>query len=429
MGSEAMWLGLVALGGGLALTLISLAYLLLRLHEAEQRVRAKEAEHEGVLERLQENEYRLRTIIESEPECVKLQAVDGTVLEINPAGLRLVDAERAEDIIGKRIYDVVAPEYIGIYQENMARVFAGEAAVYEFKSITLKGRTRWMETHAVPLRDARGEVYALLGITRDITEHKWAEEQGRRHQTELARVARLSTMGEMATGLAHELNQPLAAIANFARGCIRRLRTGEVVPAELIVPLEEVCEQAERAGEIMRHARDFVRKSEPRMSAVDINQVVRSVVKFTEHEARQHETVVTLQLAPHQPRVWADSIMVEQVICNLVRNAVEAMAERHSLRREIVIRTAPHGEDKIEVEVVDTGPGIDGTVIDQVFDQFFTTKAEGVGMGLSISRSIVESHGGNIRAESRTDGATFRFTLQAIPVVLRKDERRYSLHS
>jgi len=428
--SEAMWLGLVLLVGTLMVAIIGSAYLLLRLREAEARLHEKEDQHQGMLDRLQENEYRLRTIIESEPECVKLQAADGTVLEINPAGLRLVDAERPEDIIGTKIYDVVAQEYKDIYRENMRRVFAGEAVVYEFKSITLKGRVCWMETHAVPLRDARGAVYALLGITRDITEHKWAEEQGRRHQTELARVARLSTMGEMATGLAHELNQPLAAIANFARGCIRRLRSGDVAPADLIEPLEEVCEQAERAGEIMRHVRDFVRKSEPRMTAVDINLVVRSVVKFTEHEARQLETVVTLQLAPQQPRVWADSIMVEQVICNLVRNAMEAMAESRTLRREIIIRTVALDGDVVEVEVIDTGPGIDGAVIDQVFDQFFTTKPEGVGMGLSISRSIVESHGGSIRAESRAGGgATFRFTLKAIPIRLNRDERRYSFHS
>ncbi|MCC7270613.1 MAG: PAS domain S-box protein [Rhodocyclaceae bacterium] len=427
--SEAMWLGAVALGGFLAVGLIAFVYVLLRLREEQQRVREKEAEHQGMLDRLQENENRLRAIIESEPECVKLQAADGTVLEINPAGLALVGAERPEDIIGRKIFTVVAPEYRDYYRENMRRVFEGESVVYEFKSITLKGRTAWMESHAVPLRDARGNIYALLGITRDITEHKWAEEQGRRHQTELARVARLSTMGEMATGLAHELNQPLSAIANFARGCIRRLRSGDVAPGDLIEPLEEVCEQAERAGEIMRHVRDFVRKSEPRMTAVDINLVVRSVVKFTEHEARQNETVVTLQLAPEQPRVWADSIMVEQVICNLVRNAMEAMAETRTLRREVVIRTVPHGEDAVEVEVIDTGPGIDGAVIDQVFDQFFTTKPEGVGMGLSISRSIVESHGGSIRAESRAGGgATFRFTLQRIPTLLRRDERRYSLH-
>ena len=430
MNQDLHWLVLVALGGTLVVALIGLAYLLLRLREAEGRLRDKEDQHQGILDRLQENEYRLRTIIESEPECVKLQAADGTVLEINPAGLRLVDAERPEDIIGKKIYSVVAQEYKDIYRNYMRRVFEGEAVVYEFKSITLKGRVCWMETHAVPLRDARGAVYALLGITRDITEHKWAEEQGRRHQTELARVARLSTMGEMATGLAHELNQPLSAIANFARGCIRRLRSGDVAPADLIEPLEEVCEQAERAGEIMRHVRDFVRKSEPRMTAVDINQVVRSVAKFTELEARQHETVLTLQLAPRQPRVWADSIMIEQVVCNLVRNAMEAMSEARCLRREVIVRTVQPGDETIEVEVIDTGPGIDGAVIDQVFDQFFTTKPEGVGMGLSISRSIVESHGGSIRAESRANGgATFRFTLKAIPIRVNRDERRYSLHS
>jgi two-component system sensor kinase FixL len=139
--------------------------------------------------------------------------------------------------------------------------------VYEFRAITLKNRVAWMETHAAPLRDARGNIYALLGITRDITEHKQAEEQARRHQTELARVARLSTMGEMATGIAHELNQPLSAIANFSRGCIRRLRSGGMSPQELIEPLEEVCEQAERAGDILRHVRDFVRKREPRLKS------------------------------------------------------------------------------------------------------------------------------------------------------------------
>ncbi|MCC7269570.1 MAG: PAS domain-containing protein [Rhodocyclaceae bacterium] len=429
MNQDLYWLGLVVLGGALVVALIGFAYLLLRLREAELRLQDKEDQHQGILDRLQENEYRLRTIIESEPECVKLQAADGTVLEINPAGLRLLDAGRPEDIIGTKIYDVVAQEYKDIYRENMRRVFAGEAVVYEFKSITLKGRVCWMETHAVPLRDARGTVYALLGITRDITEHKWAEEQARRHQTELARVARLSTMGEMATGIAHELNQPLSAIANFARGCLRRLRGGEVACADLVVPLEEICQQAERAGEVMRHVRDFVRKRETRMTAVDINRVVRSAVKLTELESRQQYAHVSLHLAPEQPRVWADSIMIEQVICNLLRNSVEAMAEARSPHREVKVKTSRRDDETVEIEVSDTGPGIDGALIDQVFDQFFTTKPDGVGMGLSISRSIVESHGGHLRAESRAGcGTTFRFTLRAIGRTLATNERRYSLH-
>jgi C4-dicarboxylate-specific signal transduction histidine kinase len=271
-----------------------------------------------------------------------------------------------------------------------------------------------MEMHGVPLRDGRGTIYALLGITRDVTEQKNAEEQARRHQTELARVARLSTMGEMATGIAHELNQPLSAIANFARGCIRRLHSDGMNPGELIEPLEEVCEQAERAGEILRHVRDFVRKSELQMKPLDINQIVRTVVKFTEHEARHQGAIVRLDLDSGLPRVQADAIMIEQVICNLVRNAVEAMAEAQSSWRQVTILTRLSGGGDVEIEVGDTGPGIDGAVIDQVFDQFFTTKPEGVGMGLSISRSIVESHGGRIRAESgRKGGATFRFTLLA----------------
>jgi len=428
--SGSMLLGLLVLGGTLAAALIGLAVMLRRLRGAEQRLRDKEAEHQGVLDRLQENEYRLRAIIESEPECVKLQAEDGTVLEINPAGLKLVDADKPEDVIGKKIYCVVAPEYIEFYRESMRRVFAGEALVYEFKAITLKGRTAWMETHGVPLRDARGNIYALLGITRDITEHKQADEQTRRHQAELARVARLSTMGEMATGIAHELNQPLSAIANFARGCIRRLKADGMNPDELIEPLEEVCEQAERAGEIIRHVRDFVRKSELQLKPIDINQVVRAVVKFTELEARQQGTIVRLDLDGGLPQVHGDSIMIEQVICNLVRNAVEAMAEASSPRREVTISTRAVGNDSVEIEIRDTGPGIDGAIIDQVFDQFFTTKPDGVGMGLSISRSIVESHGGHVRAESgRASGATFRFTLQAGKQQTSRHERAHSLHS
>lgn len=424
-----MWSSLEVLEAVLATALIGFAVARLRLRRAEQHIRDKEAEHQRVLDRLTENEYRLRAIIESVPECVKLQSADGTVLEINPAGLRLVGAKRPEDIIGKPIYCIVAPEYTDVYHENMRRVFAGETVVYEFKSITLEGGTSWMETHAVPLRDSRGTIYALLGITRDLTEQKQAEEQARRHQAELAHVARLSTMGEMATGIAHELNQPLAAIANFARGCIRRLRSDGMDPEELVEPLQEVCEQAERAGEVLRHVRDFVRKSELQMKPSDINQIVGAVVKFTELEARQQGATVRLDLDAELPPVQADSIMIEQVICNVVRNAVEAMAEARSPRREITIRTRPIDGDSVEIKIGDTGPGIAGAVIDRVFDQFFTTKPQGVGMGLSISRSIIESHGGGVSAESGSDGgATFRFTLRTREQQVSRHERADSLH-
>jgi len=270
------------------------------------------------------------------------------------------------------------------------------------------------------LHDAHGHISALLGITRDPTDHTFTEEQTRRHQTELARVARLSTMGEMATGLAHELNQPLSAIANFARGCLRRLKLEGVNPADLVEPLLEVCEQAERAGEILRHVRDFVRKSELQTQAVDINQTVRTVLKFTESEARQHGATLHLELDAQAPLVRADAIMLEQVIYNLVRNALEAMAEAQSAHREVLIRTRQQEDGKVAVSVQDTGPGVDPAILHQVFDQFFTTKQEGVGMGLSISRSIIESHGGRLRLEpaaahSPHGGACFSFKLLGSP--------------
>jgi signal transduction histidine kinase len=148
------------------------------------------------------------------------------------------------------------------------------------------------------------------------------------------------------------------------------------------------------------------------MKPLDINHIVRTVVKFTELEALQYGAIVKLNLDVQLPQVQVDAIMIEQVLCNMVRNAFEAMAEAKSERREVAICTRSFDRNAIEIEVADTGPGIDAAVIDQVFDQFFTTKPEGVGMGLSISRSIIESHGGRVRAESSKDGGTsFRFTI------------------
>src|ERR1035437_7530160 len=236
-----LWGAIAILVAALIASLVWGLVTRLRLRQARRRIMSKDAEYQEVLDRLSANDLRLRAIIETEPECVKLQAADGTVLEINPAGLKLMGAEQPQDIIGKLIFSIVAPEYIEFYRNNMARVFAGEAVIYTFKANTLKGKTVWMETHAAPMRDARGVIYALLGITRDITEHRQAEEQARRHQTELTHVTRFATMGEMATGIAHELNQPLSAIANFARGCLLRLRSDNMNPAYLIEPLEEVC--------------------------------------------------------------------------------------------------------------------------------------------------------------------------------------------
>lgn len=372
---------------------------------------------------LAENENRLRVIIESEPELVVLQGADGRILEMNPAGLAIADAEVPEEIIGKSIHSIVAPEFRNSYEALSEAVFHGEAGILEFRVVGLKNSVHWLEMHAFPLRDARNRIIALTGIARDITRRKQAEEETRRHQTELARVARLNTMGEMASGIAHELNQPLSAISNFADGCMRRIRRGSTTHESLVEALEQICHQTDRAGQIIRHMRNFARKREPVWAAVDVNGVIQEVWGFLEPEARQNCIVILLDVAGGLPPVMGNHIELEQVIVNLVRNAVEAMADPAVRVREITISTRLRGSRHIEVRVADTGPGVSPQMAGQVFDPFYTTKASGMGMGLSISRSIIEAHGGRLwLAATETPGACFIFTLPAGAAALPYDK-------
>lgn len=383
-----------------------------RLKQSKRELEKEIAERRRAEELLAEKENHLRLIIESEPECVKLQTLDGRLLEMNPAGLALVDAEQSEEVVGSSVYRFIAPAFRPAYEALTKRVFQGESGVMEFQIISLKGHRRWLETHAVPLRDAKGETVALLGITRDITGKKRAEEEVRTHNTELAHVSRLTVMCEMASTLAHELNQPLSAISNYTRGCMRRIRSTSSTTEEILAAMELVCVQAERAGDIIRSVRAFVRKGESSRIPSEINGIVRDAVRFAEPEARQHGVGIRLRLAEQLPPVLADAIQIEQVILNIVRNAIEAMDGIEFGRREIVIETAPNEGDVIEVRVTDTGPGMSSAQFDAVFDPFFTTKPSGMGMGLTISRSIIEAHGGRLWATPNAGGGlTFQFKL------------------
>ncbi|BBP04222.1 hypothetical protein TPL01_31880 [Sulfuriferula plumbiphila] len=383
-----------------------------RLQQSKHELEKEIAERRRAEERLAEKENRLRLIIESEPECVKLQTIDGKLLEMNPAGLALVDAERPEEIVGSSVYRFIAPAYRSAYEALTKRVFQGESGVMEFQIISLKGHHRWLETHAVPLLGSSGETVALLGITRDITGRKRAEEEMRRHNTELAHVSRLTMMCEMASTLAHELNQPLSAISNYTRGCMRRIRSASSTREEILAAMELVCVQAERAGEIIRSIRAFVKKGESSRMPSQINAIVRDAVRFADPEARQHGVGIRLQLAEQLPPVLADAIQIEQVILNIVRNAIEAMDSMKFGKREIVIETALGECDALEVRVTDTGPGMSSVKFEEVFDPFVSTKPTGMGMGLTISRSIIEAHGGRLWATPNPGrGLTFRFKL------------------
>lgn len=409
------WGGLAALAilTGLVIYVTRLNW---RLKHSKQVLESEIAERKRAEEQLADKENRLRQIIASEPECVKLQTLDGVLLEMNPAGLALLEANQPGDIIGTSVYDMIAPEFRDAYRDLTNRVFAGESGVMEFQLVSLKGRRRWMETHAVPLRDARGKVISLLGITRDITARKHAEDEVRLHYRELAHAARINTMGEMASGLAHELNQPLAAIANYSRGCLRRIRAGGGTTDDLTQAIEQVCTQAERAGDIIDSLRRFVNKEDSPRSPHDLHAIIREAMVIAGPELKMHGVIVQLELAPAMPRVLCHAIQIEQVVLNLIHNAVEAMEAVRPDQKRLAIRTRLV-DDKAAVEVSDAGPGLPREMQGRIFEPFFTTKAAGMGMGLPICRSIVEAHGGALELVARDDegpGLALRFTLDRV---------------
>jgi C4-dicarboxylate-specific signal transduction histidine kinase len=256
---------------------------------------------------------------------------------------------------------------------------------------------------------------ARLHVATDITERRRNEELYRQQQEKLALTARLVAVGEMATTLAHELNQPLAAIANYNTGCARRLRAGDWEAAELVEAMEKGAAQAERASSVIQRLREFVARRQPTLVACDINEVVDGVKATIEAEADKHSVHLVLALSHRIPYVRADQTLMEQVIINLARNAIDAMQDTPLEERELRISSRNGSEGTVEVEVADHGQGIDAGLEAKLFSPFFSTKPDGMGLGLHISRSIVEAHGGHLwitRTGER--GMCFHFSLLSV---------------
>lgn len=249
-------------------------------------------------------------------------------------------------------------------------------------------------------------------LTEEIAERKRAEDEARQHRAELAHIGRVSIIGEMATSLAHELNQPLTVISGCAQFCINALRTEKVKPDQILDALEQTAEQASRANEIVRRVRGFIHKEEPERKPVDVNDVIRGLADLLRADAREHDSELQLELAEPMPLVMADPIQVQQVILNLAHNGIEAMDDGGPISRCLSIHTSGQSNGVVKVAVRDRGVGIPSDSLDHIFDPFFTTKSQGLGMGLSISRTIVEAHGGRLWATSDvSDGTAFHFTL------------------
>jgi C4-dicarboxylate-specific signal transduction histidine kinase len=264
-----------------------------------------------------------------------------------------------------------------------------------------------------------GEMVGVQGNVRDITEQKIAEQRFRQHSNEFAHASRISTAGELASGLAHELNQPLYAISNYAAACRSIVaKRGPDEEQNIREWTQKICEQATRASAIIRRMTNFIRKAEPLPTEFSVHELIEEVLRFVEVETRRHQIRIDYQCDIPALKIVADRILIEQVLVNLIRNGVEAMSDAPVNRRQLTILTTQCDDGDISISVQDQGRGVDANSIERLFEPFYTTKPEGLGLGLAISRSIIESHQGKMWAQSGdTSGITFYIRLpQLLPL-------------
>ncbi len=349
---------------------------------------------------------------------LRARDLEGRVTYVNPAFCRMVGYP-AEDLLGKTPpMPYWAPEAMAEYEGRFRKVLSGQATP-QFETVFQRsdGVRVPVLVFEAPLVDAHGHHTGWMSSILDITDRKRAEELNRQQQEKLETSARLATMGEISSMLAHELNQPLAAISSYTAGALNVLaRETQAAPLDtgmLKRALEQANTQARRAGQIIRSVHEFVKKREPRRETVGIPNVVDGIRALVELQARQSYVALQVDVPDDLPPVLADRVLIEQVLLNLTRNAIEAMQAVDPERR--VLRIAAHTGDQgqVAVSVIDNGHGIPPEVAERLFSPFFSTKAEGMGMGLSICRTAIEFHGGTLtHADNPGGGTVFTFTLQ-----------------
>lgn len=348
---------------------------------------------------------------------LRARDLEGRITYVNPAFCRMVGIP-AEELIGKRPPMAYwAPEAMNEYQQRFTQVLAGTVTP-QFETVFQRanGERFPVLIFESPLVDDSGRQTGWMGSILDISDRKKAEDLNRRQQEKLQASARLATMGELASTLAHELNQPLAAISSYTTGALNMIAAqgGGMDPALLKTALEKAGIQAQRAGHIIRSVHTFVKRREPSREPVIVQNMIDSVLPLVELQARQFFVATQVQVEPGLPVVLADRVMLEQVLLNLTRNAIEAMQNIAPDQRilRIVAAPAPGLPPCVAISVIDRGHGIAEDVAQRLFSPFFSTKAEGMGMGLNVCRTAVEFHGGTLVHLANPEGGTiFRFTL------------------
>ena len=348
---------------------------------------------------------------------------EGLITYANPAFCQMVGYSEEELINARPPMPYWAPEELEAAQAFHDAVVDGVAPRegVELRFMHKDGQRFDALIYEAPLIDADGQQTGWMASIVDVTARNRVEELARQQQEKLQLTSRLITMGEMASTLAHELNQPLAAIASYNGGCLNKLESGQIEREELKAVLGKVSVQAQRAGQIIRRVHEFVRKSEPKLVVCDLVNIINDSIGFIEADARFHNIRIQRDMAGEPPALMADRVMLEQVLLNLMRNGIEAMSHALPARRFLTIRLRQKAL-QLEIRVIDQGTGVPMNVREKLFSPFFSTKDEGMGMGLNICRSIVEFHQGRLSVEENPKGgAVFIVSLPALPACQDRD--------
>jgi PAS domain S-box-containing protein len=355
---------------------------------------------------------QLRLVIDTIPGLVWSALPDGSAEFLNQRWLEYTGLSMKEGLDwGGKV--AVHPEDLARFMDEWRAALAeGKPLETEARLRRADGEYRWLLIRAVPLRDEAGKIVKWYGTSTDVEDLKRAEEALSKSQAELAHVTRVTTMGELAASIAHEVNQPLSAIVNNGSACLRWLDGVALNLDEAREAARRIIRDGNRAGEVITRIRALLRKTDKEKARLNINQTIQEVVMLARNEAARKGVTLRMDLAADLPPVLGDRVQLQQVILNLVMNGVEAMASALARPRELLIHSRQYESDKALVAVRDSGVGLDGQDLEKIFDAFYTTKPQGMGMGLAISRSIVEDHGGRLwAAPNDGPGATFQFTL------------------
>ena len=354
---------------------------------------------------LRAQERKLRDVIETIPTFAWTALPDGSIDFANRSWGEY-SGFSTENTVGSGWEAAVHSEDLKRHVEKWrASVANGERFENEVRFRRADGEYRWFLVRAVPLRDGRGRIVKWYGTSSDIEDRKRAEQL----QSDLAHTNRVSMMGELAASISHELKQPIAATVMNANTSLRWLRREQPDLEEIRVAAERIVQDGNRAGEIIDRLRSLYKKAPPRRELVDLNEIVRDMAGLLRGEASRFAVSIRAQLSPAIPKVTADRVQLQQVLMNLMLNAIEAMKETGGV---LMMESQLDQDERVMISVSDTGVGLPTAKVDEIFSAFFTTKSQGSGMGLAISRSIVESHGGRLWATANDGrGATFHFTL------------------